>query len=545
MKANDGLDYSIFQYGTDFANNIYCLSDKATPETETTTSTRTAEGIVEFMKLIIKNEKIKVKLAKKAIHKKAVCLFFAFLLCMNSFASVVSDNDGSAFVTKAEFEGLKNNFAEQIQQYNQSIDSKIDGAIASYLAGIQLAKKETLESLLNKVNDDCNDSYLDGTTPKKYGYRCMAKAWTVPTTQKPEGAITNFFTGNIIGSENNSRAGAGFSRMALTVDTRTGLYDVAIPSSGCRHGLYMMLKKYNNKYYPTNTYSDIRYRYYVAGSGAAATWSGWPPQDATDSGVVWTFPTFQITETEYWKINVDNAYAYWNAATSHDWDFIKVFYGGTYENTESINVVPVTGKISTSNIYGLLTDNLTKMRVQDNYYDWQGYGWNRFFSRKKDGTNWVLDLNFNVANTPNLRFYFNCHPYDNAVKPSEFIDYNATRAYNEGDVAIYGGLPVFKATSTGEVTMKIKFKSHLNHDVYVGLQKTQFLNNETYAIDNSLGLRDESGNKYTSNKFERDKVYTFVMDVEKDNVIWIKTYDANSDTGFTGAITTDIELTAE
>ena len=55
---------------------------------------------------------------------------------------MVSDNDGSAFVTKAEFEGLKKNFADQITNYNTSIDGKIDGAIASYLAGVRLSKKE-------------------------------------------------------------------------------------------------------------------------------------------------------------------------------------------------------------------------------------------------------------------------------------------------------------------------------------------------------------------------------------------------------------------
>ena len=74
--------------------------------------------------------------------KKALCLIFAFSLSINSFAAIVSDNDGSTFVTKAEFEGLKKDFADQITNYNTSIDGKIDGAIASYLAGVRLSKKE-------------------------------------------------------------------------------------------------------------------------------------------------------------------------------------------------------------------------------------------------------------------------------------------------------------------------------------------------------------------------------------------------------------------
>ena len=85
--------------------------------------------------------------------KKALCLIFAFLLSIESFAAIVSDNDGSAFITKAEFEALKENFADQVVNYNNSIDEKIDGAIANYLAGIRLAKT-TSESLLVKEWDD-------------------------------------------------------------------------------------------------------------------------------------------------------------------------------------------------------------------------------------------------------------------------------------------------------------------------------------------------------------------------------------------------------
>ena len=78
---------------------------------------------------------------KRKVGKKALCLIFAFLLSINSFAAIVSDNDGAAFVTKAEFDALKSNFASQVDQYNTSIDSKIDGAIASYLAGINITRQ--------------------------------------------------------------------------------------------------------------------------------------------------------------------------------------------------------------------------------------------------------------------------------------------------------------------------------------------------------------------------------------------------------------------
>ena len=79
-------------------------------------------------------------------HKKfkgLITIILVFLLCINNIAAVVSDNDGSAFITKAEFDSLKNNFQSQIDSYNVSIDSKIDSAISSYLAGITMDRTYT------------------------------------------------------------------------------------------------------------------------------------------------------------------------------------------------------------------------------------------------------------------------------------------------------------------------------------------------------------------------------------------------------------------
>ena len=84
----------------------------------------------------------------KYIMKRLFTLMSILVLVSNSFAAIVSDNDGSAFTTKSEFEALKNNFANQIDNYNLSIDSKIDGAIANYLAGITI-KQKTIKSIIN------------------------------------------------------------------------------------------------------------------------------------------------------------------------------------------------------------------------------------------------------------------------------------------------------------------------------------------------------------------------------------------------------------
>ncbi len=70
-------------------------------------------------------------------------ILFVVFYSINIFAAAVSDNDGSAFISKPEFDSLKNTFQTQIDNYNTNIDNKIDAAIASYLAGINFAKTST------------------------------------------------------------------------------------------------------------------------------------------------------------------------------------------------------------------------------------------------------------------------------------------------------------------------------------------------------------------------------------------------------------------
>ncbi|MBP3200690.1 MAG: hypothetical protein J6M39_03485 [Lachnospiraceae bacterium] len=87
------------------------------------------------------------------IVKRIFALLLVVLMSINTLGAVVSDNDGSAFITKAEFDSLKNNFQAQIDQYNTSLDSKIDGAIASYLTGINIKKKRQIEPRVSNYAD--------------------------------------------------------------------------------------------------------------------------------------------------------------------------------------------------------------------------------------------------------------------------------------------------------------------------------------------------------------------------------------------------------
>ena len=64
-----------------------------------------------------------------------MALFIIALLNINTYATQ-SSNDGSAFVTKAEFDTLMQNFNENMNIYQADLNAKIDDAIASYIGGL-------------------------------------------------------------------------------------------------------------------------------------------------------------------------------------------------------------------------------------------------------------------------------------------------------------------------------------------------------------------------------------------------------------------------
>ena len=81
------------------------------------------------------------------IFRKIIVLLIVFAFGINvCFAAVVSDNDGAAFITKAEFDSLKNTFQSQINGFNSNIDNKIESAINAYLSGIKVGKTSKINT---------------------------------------------------------------------------------------------------------------------------------------------------------------------------------------------------------------------------------------------------------------------------------------------------------------------------------------------------------------------------------------------------------------
>lgn len=87
----------------------------------------------------------------KKMIKMPLVLVGVVCITLNSFAAIVSDNDGAAFVTKFEFENLKSNFQTEVNNYNSSLDRKIDGKITTYLEALKIPQPVT--NLVNKYED--------------------------------------------------------------------------------------------------------------------------------------------------------------------------------------------------------------------------------------------------------------------------------------------------------------------------------------------------------------------------------------------------------
>ena len=90
------------------------------------------------------------------IGKRVLAFFLVALMNINSYAAVGA-NDGSAFVTKAEFDALVNTFNEQMDSYADSLVSKVDGAIANYLASLSSFRIVEQDNIYNTIEKNADD----------------------------------------------------------------------------------------------------------------------------------------------------------------------------------------------------------------------------------------------------------------------------------------------------------------------------------------------------------------------------------------------------
>ena len=152
------------------------------------------------------------------IVKRALALFLVVLMSINTFAAVVGDNDGAAFITKAEFDSLKNDFQSQLDRYNSSIDNKVDGAIAAYLAGVKVTSQMTILPQVSNYEEIMwiNDWYFYGKW-RKFSDRTTYTGSDTNVWYKPDLSSNriNFLTDKIYFYDNVNQ---GYGYLVYTLE---------------------------------------------------------------------------------------------------------------------------------------------------------------------------------------------------------------------------------------------------------------------------------------------------------------------------------------
>ena len=476
---------------------------------------------------------------------RLIALVLVLFLSLESFGVAVSDNDGAAFITKAEFDSMRNEFQSQIDEKNRNLDNMLDSAISTYISGIKTTKVSYLTSYLNQINSLCDDFYIDGSGNKvKYGYRTMARKYNVPTTQKPIGAISAlFFSKGDIPSGNRS----AYFRTALDNSRRTGLFVKNLPDSGSNRyqiGKYIIYDKDSdgNKY-PKNQVCDYTYSYYASGSARTVTANNSITENTDGSLGSFTIDELK-NENTYWSIKTGNATWIWdNQDGWTDWSTWKVAYGTTFEQTSHDNLIPIVQDIDT-NIIALSENNKTKMTLQDDSYTislWSTVAG----TYSADGlvtTNSFWEQGTATAGAINFTFYWNCHPYE-TLNLKNFVDKNATSVLGE-PVYITDGLPICKATDDGYVDITIKYMGTAGHTYASGFKNVRFLNRSGEYYWNQANQRHFDDTPYTTNAVNLTDEFEYRFDVKKGDVIWIKALDMTNQYTVIGAKTLEIKQTS-
>ena len=462
--------------------------------------------------------------------KKLAVVLLVVLMSIESLAATVSDSDGNAFVTKAEFEKLKYEFNVQINRYNNSIDNKIDGVISNYLNSLRLNSK--IERSVISYNEDGIVSIEDKTTlPWTEGYiniygsfihgRFNANARDIqdnPTTTPGGKAFWNSLP--YVGNWQYTLAVKSWDD--ITAFKELAIYDVDWTNLTARWGGYKTTKyRWLQRQYTTN---DTGWSTAYVNNKALYLhpWGGWVGISSTPTSV------FDWASTE--KIFIDIGVAY-DATTQRANNLpLKTNFSFIERNTtETKNEVVISTKAD---------NNIKVLTNYDGYYDFQndgyaggttgqecahsnyidhyndifgdidvyaalfarngvvdtdGYMYGTGLSSKltADGTYWkkltfVLNNHYNTTDyrkkqNPYIGFTYNyinnlnqlwVDAFDTYVNDMEECDKNVNVIIDKDDntkkhLRINAGLPICKVEREAKVTLPLSFKDDKDHYVWV------------------------------------------------------------------------------
>ena len=432
---------------------------------------------------------------KRKMWKKALCLIFAFLFSIESMAAVVSDNDGSAFITKAEFEALKKSFAEQIDNYNRSIDSKIDGAIASYLAGMVKKKEaETIIANMHATRTFVNDFRL--TNDNRLG-------------DYVQGLSAVCFEGCDNDAKWNDNSGYAKMRL-LTFDTGNSAEPYTV-SYGTNKDMFLLTKKstWKDTYtIPINQMESIPYSawagYYFHHGNPPTSFTYSTPASFSIECVRTTFGAEDksITTNLAGPVMTVNAQAFFVNLDEPKRENVLSFLAGSTVPNDTL-YINIKNKKKIGNESTTVPIDRGWLRVRYN------------------GSDYSTPATWMPSGAYKLKTYH--HKYENIYKLSDFVIDSLSSSLSI-PVKYFNGLPLFIASFDGEVEFKIKLENDGNETSQVAIKDKPF-DNVVFA----RGIQLDSGGEWSVDgsaifptSFNSGIEYTFKFEVVKDKVYYIK-----------------------
>ena len=403
---------------------------------------------------------------KKKILKKVITIFMLLLFSINAFAAVVADNDGAAFITKAEFDSLKNSFQSEIDQYNSTIDSKIDNAIASYISGVKTGKTYELTNIYDVLGGSnikfvlCSN-FTPTVEPRSawalYFLDCWQNGFICPVLGAGYQAIKNPSEGAWISS------GGGISGKFVTYDLLGGYrylksYKVGFLQACYVGGWYRVAELVNvTQNYPYGSSPTVLGESCVRGS----------------------------------TTNVDCATSFYRAYLPSDVDLSNFTFSRSFDTTSSANIVSIESDeynrpssyrtLSNYSGQGAAAGSVGSYKVTINnirLYDWTKtkndiwnfnpgfyknkpyknsiYGGVHFFKAKEDGIVKIEDLRFDRYSEGDVYFAINSREFGSTTPANLSGDVEITKLVNAYPVPGSGYL--YSARSGTDVKLEFNVK---------------------------------------------------------------------------------------
>ena len=427
------------------------------------------------------------------MSKKLLALFLVVLMSIDSLAAVVSDNDGSAFITKAEFDSLKNNFQSQIDNYNVNIDAKIDSAIAAYISGLTIEAQAEQENLITKTSNNFFTVNVGKETKAVATFDLRG-----------ESAWVKFAPGQVV-----------YYRMRRMMEDSTKQnmsYDETGSFYGGDKGKYYFVSDSSYGYEPKAFWSNFIVNHYFAGAQSYGGGGEYPNGNTRWTNIV-VFGGWDEYKTENvtWGPYIPNT----NGGQE-----------GNFSNTVHLAVVDRSydeeklqwGFCNTAST----TNRLVITETNKNKLEHYAYG---KVNTGNSTWGWVLNAYGSGAGYVQLPSTNTCKydlrkPKTVTSKDSQFISQDLSKILGI-PVYLTGGIPIVKCSTEGTLSFKLKFTSTKSGlTAKFGFRaNTPFDNSNT--IQNYVSTCNLKTADFTYN-FSTAPELNVTMEVKKGDIIYLK-----------------------